>query len=84
MVSGYILQAVGVYQSNTGDTRYNKPGSMVFEIDNNHKYAYDLPKIAQSSIIGMRMITVSFPASPTGSILPSSKLDLAPAPTIYL
>lgn len=48
MVSGYILQAVGIYQSNTGDARYNEPGSMVFEVDNKHKYEYDFPKLAST------------------------------------
>lgn len=40
MVSGYILQAVGIYQSNTGDDRYCKPGSMTFEVSPKHQYAY--------------------------------------------
>ena len=48
MVSGYILQAAGIYQSNTRDDRYCKPGSMVFEVDKNHKYPYDLKSIADA------------------------------------
>lgn len=48
MVSGYILQAVGIYQSNTGDDRYTKPGSMVFEVDKSHKYVYDFRSIADA------------------------------------
>lgn len=48
MVSGYVLQAVGIYQSNTGDERYSKPGSLVFEVDKTHKYAYDFRSIAEA------------------------------------
>ncbi|KAJ9612110.1 hypothetical protein H2200_003707 [Cladophialophora chaetospira] len=48
MVTGYILQAVGIYQSNTGDDRYTKPGSMVFEITDSIKYPYDIKGIADS------------------------------------
>lgn len=48
MVSGYVLQAVGIYQSNTGDDRYTKPGSLEFVIDKSHKYAYDFRSIAEA------------------------------------
>lgn len=48
MVSGYILQAAGIYQSNTGDERYCKPGSMVFEVSKERKYSYDLKSIADA------------------------------------
>lgn len=48
MVSGYVLQAVGLYQSNTGDSRYSKPGSLVFEVDKSHKYPYDFASIAEA------------------------------------
>ena len=48
MVSGYVLQAVGIYQSNTGDERYMKDGSLVFEVDKSHKYPYDFRSIADA------------------------------------
>ena len=48
MVSGYVLQAVGIYQSNTRDERYTAPGSLTFEIAKNHKYAYDFRTIADA------------------------------------
>lgn len=48
MVSGYVLQAVGIYQSNTGDDRYTKAGSLQFEVDKNHKYRYDFKSIAEA------------------------------------
>jgi hypothetical protein len=48
MVSGYVLEAVGLYQSNTGDNRYTKKGSLLFEVDKNHKYAYDFRSIADA------------------------------------
>jgi hypothetical protein len=48
MVSGYVLQAVGIYQSNTGDDRYTRPGSLTFEVDESHKYPYDLKSIADA------------------------------------
>ncbi|KIX10525.1 uncharacterized protein Z518_01608 [Rhinocladiella mackenziei CBS 650.93] len=48
MVTGYILQAVGIYQSNTGDERYTKPGSMTFEITDSIKFPYDLKGVADA------------------------------------
>jgi hypothetical protein len=48
MVSGYILQAVGIYQSNTGDDRYCKPGSMIFDVSPKRKYPYDFKSIADA------------------------------------
>lgn len=48
MVSGYVLQAVGIYQSNTGDERYMKPDSLLFEVDKKHKYPYDFRTIADA------------------------------------
>ena len=48
MVSGYVLQAVGIYQSNTGDDCYTKEGSLTFEVDKNNKYPYDFKKIADA------------------------------------
>ncbi|KAF2800273.1 hypothetical protein K505DRAFT_382751 [Melanomma pulvis-pyrius CBS 109.77] len=46
MVSGYVLQAVGIYQSNTGDKRYEKPGSLEFVVTKGSKYKYDFREIA--------------------------------------
>jgi len=46
MVTGYILQAIGIYQANTGDDRYTKPGSMTFEITDSIKFPYDLNQVA--------------------------------------
>lgn len=48
MVSGYVLQMVGIYQSNTGDDRYSKPGSLKFEVAKNRTYSYDFPRIADA------------------------------------
>lgn len=48
MVSGYILQALGIYQSNTHDDRYCKRDSLEFEITDAIKYNYDLPRIAEA------------------------------------
>ncbi|KAK5164291.1 uncharacterized protein LTR77_009986 [Saxophila tyrrhenica] len=48
MVSGYVLQAVGIYQSNTGDDRYTKPGSLTFEVAKDKKYPYDFKRIADA------------------------------------
>ena len=48
MVSGYVLQAVGIYQSNTGDDRYTKPGSLTFEVSKNHRYPYCFKTIADA------------------------------------
>lgn len=46
MVSGYVLQAVGIYQSNTGDKRYEKPGSLEFVVSKGSKHKYDFRGIA--------------------------------------
>lgn len=46
MVSGYVLQSAGTYQSNTRDDRYSKKDSLVFEVTDTKKYKYDLPSIA--------------------------------------
>jgi hypothetical protein len=48
MVSGYVLQAVGIYQSNTRDDRYTKPGSLTFEVTKNHRYPYDLKSMSEA------------------------------------
>jgi hypothetical protein len=48
MVSGYILQAIGIYQTNTHDDRYTKKDSLEFEITDTVKYKYDLPTIAEA------------------------------------
>jgi hypothetical protein len=48
MVSGYVLQAIGIYQSNTRDDRYCKKDSLEFEITDTVKYKYDLPSIADA------------------------------------
>jgi len=48
MVSGYVLQALGIYQSNTGDDRYTNPGSLEFVVDKNHKYKYNFKSIADA------------------------------------
>lgn len=48
MVSGYVLQAVGLYQSNTGDDRYMKPGSLTFEVTKSRSYPYDFKTISDA------------------------------------
>jgi hypothetical protein len=48
MVSGYVLQAIGIYQSNTHDDRYTKKDSLEFEVTDTAKYKYDLPSIAEA------------------------------------
>jgi hypothetical protein len=48
MVAGYILQAIGIYQSNTGDDRYTKKDCLEFVVDKNNKYKYDLQGIAEA------------------------------------
>ncbi|KAK4545096.1 hypothetical protein LTR36_003647 [Oleoguttula mirabilis] len=48
MVSGYVLQAIGIYQGNTGDSRYCEKDSLVFEITDNVKFKYDLAGVADA------------------------------------
>ncbi len=48
MVTGYILQAVGIYQSNTRDERYVEPGSMTFQVTDSLKYPYSLKSVADA------------------------------------
>jgi len=48
MVSGYILQAASVYESNTGDKRYSKDGAFEFQITDTAKFKYDLGSVAKA------------------------------------
>ena len=48
MVSGYMLQALGIYQTTSGDSRYTEKDCLVFEVDKTHKYAYDFKSIADA------------------------------------
>jgi hypothetical protein len=48
MVTGYVLQAIGIYQGNTGDNRYCEKDSLVFEITDKLKYKYDLSSVADA------------------------------------
>jgi hypothetical protein len=48
MVSGYMLQALGIYQTTSGDDRYTEKDSLVFQVDKNHKYPYDFKAIADA------------------------------------
>jgi len=50
MVTGYILQAIGIYQGNTGDDRYCKKDSLEFVITENIKFKYNLGSIADAYV----------------------------------
>jgi len=48
MVTGYILQAIGIYQGNTGDDRYCKKDALNFEITDSLTFKYDLGSVADA------------------------------------
>jgi hypothetical protein len=48
MVTGYILQAIGIYQSTTHDDRYTKKDCLEFEVTDKLKYKYDLGSLADA------------------------------------
>ncbi|RKK72612.1 hypothetical protein BFJ69_g9928 [Fusarium oxysporum] len=50
MVTGFLLQGVMLYTANTGDMRYTKPGSLVFNIDEKHSYRYSLHDLQESLV----------------------------------
>ncbi|KAF1816396.1 hypothetical protein P152DRAFT_121713 [Eremomyces bilateralis CBS 781.70] len=53
MVSGYILLSCALYQANTGDNRYTKPGSLAFEVTHNDVYKYDIQSVAELVFFNM-------------------------------
>ncbi|KAL3474463.1 hypothetical protein BJX99DRAFT_260395 [Aspergillus californicus] len=50
MVTGFVLQAAGLYMSNTGDMRYTKPGSLTFNVSNKHSYQYDIHSLSSALV----------------------------------
>lgn len=50
MVTGFLLQGVMIYTANTGDLRYTEPGSLVFRIEDNLSYKYNVHDIQESLI----------------------------------
>ncbi|KAF5975919.1 hypothetical protein FCOIX_7456 [Fusarium coicis] len=50
MVTGFLLQGVMLYTANTGDMRYTKPGSLVFNIDDNNIYRYSLHDLQETLV----------------------------------
>ncbi|KAF5688645.1 hypothetical protein FDENT_4730 [Fusarium denticulatum] len=50
MVTGFLLQGVMLYTANTGDMRYTKPGSLVFNIDDNNIFRYSLHDLQQTLV----------------------------------
>lgn len=45
MLSGYLGVMLAAYESNTGDTRYSKPGAITFSWDEKRSFAYSFPEI---------------------------------------
>ncbi|KAF5591990.1 uncharacterized protein FSUBG_10294 [Fusarium subglutinans] len=50
MVTGFLLQGVMLYTTDTGDMRYTKPGSLVFNIDDKHSYSYSLHDLQETLV----------------------------------
>jgi hypothetical protein len=48
MVTGYILQALGIYESNTGDKRYHEKDCLEFVVTDNKRYKADIRAIADA------------------------------------
>lgn len=41
MVTGYILEAIGIYQNNTGDRCFEEPGCLEFVVTENARFKSD-------------------------------------------
>jgi hypothetical protein len=50
MVSGWILQGLMLYISNTGDMRYTKPGSLTFQVSEKAQYNHDVHSIVDALV----------------------------------
>ncbi|KAI9150872.1 Aldehyde dehydrogenase, dimeric NADP-preferring [Paramyrothecium foliicola] len=48
MVTGFLFHGVMLYTANTGDLRYTKPGSLVFNVDDNAVHKYCIQDLQQS------------------------------------
>ncbi len=48
MVSGYLGVMLGVYESNSGDTRFDEPGSVSFRWSDRREFPYDFHTIAEA------------------------------------
>lgn len=48
MVSGYLGVMVGAYESNTGDRRFDAPGSLTFRWNDRKEFAYDFHSVAEA------------------------------------
>lgn len=48
MVTGFILQAIGLYQSNTGDRQYCEEGNLEFVITKNARFKSDFRQLADA------------------------------------
>jgi len=47
MYSGWYAAMIGMHASNTGDERYNRPGSIVLRHPSGREFAYDWPSIIE-------------------------------------
>lgn len=54
MITGYMVLACGVYQSVTGDDRYEKKGSLEFVIDGKNRYKHSIHTMYQALVNNWR------------------------------
>lgn len=50
MVSGFLLQGLMLYTTNTGDQRYTKQGSLQFHVTKDNVYAHDLHTLDEALV----------------------------------
>jgi hypothetical protein len=50
MLSGYLGQMLGMYESVTGDRRYDQPGSLTFRWSDSRSYPYDHTTIVEALV----------------------------------
>lgn len=50
MLTGFYLISLGLYAANTGDRRYQEPGSLNFRLNDKQSFAHDTHSIAQALV----------------------------------
>jgi hypothetical protein len=60
MLSGYMGQMIGMYESVTGDRRYDEPGSLTFRWSEERSYPYDHGSIVEALVENFRRSPFGF------------------------
>ncbi len=65
MYSGWYAAMIGMYASNTGDDRYDKPGSITLRHPSGREFVYDFPQVARILAENFRRVEFTlFPCEP--------------------